>query len=875
MPRTILVLPPQRAAASPSRLPAAAPRRRAAAAWLPALLLAACAPRLPAPATPGAPPAGAQPERPATPPATGATTAPPMEGRLSTGVRLDPVAAQSPLGNFPLALLVTPDGRHALTLLSGWREQGLQVVDRATGRVTQTLAQPSAFLGLALSPDGRTIYTSGGGRDVVYRYDWSAGTAQLRDSIFLDPPAADTGRPRPFPARRYPAGLALSPDGATLYVAENLADSLAVVDAATGRVRQRFPMERYPYGVAVAADGTVYASAWGGRTVSAFTPAAGGGLGQARRMTVGRHPSALLLSRDGSRLFVASGSTDRVAVVDPKRGAVLKELLEPPPAGPGEGTTPNALALSEDGTRLFVAEADANAVAVFDLSADAAGVSGARGADRLAGRIPVAWYPTALAVRGDTLLVVNGKGSGSAPNPGLYGPRRPPMATPTQYSLGQLAGSLITLPGAAAAGETALAAWSDRVARANGWDRPVAHGKQGYPPFQHVIYVIKENRTFDQVFGDLPEADGDTALVFFPRAVSPNHHALAERFGIFDRFFVNAEVSADGHNWSTAAYATDYVGKTVPSQYSGKGRAYDYEGTNRGYSNAVSGDDDVAEPANGYLWDLAQRAGITFRNYGEFVHSEKADPDDAPPAYRGNKPFLMANTNPRFPGFDLNIPDQLRADVWLEDLAGFTRAGRMPALQVIRLPNDHTAGARAGTPTPRAYMADNDLALGRIIEGLSHSPFWSSTVVFVLEDDAQNGPDHVDAHRSPLLVISPYNRPGVLHRFANTTDVIATMAEILGLGSLSQFDYYGRPLRDVFAATPDTTPYGALPAGVPLDERNPSAGQGARDSERLELGYEDESDDDFFNLILWRAIKGDAPYPGARRAPALELRRGN
>ncbi|MBX6365738.1 MAG: bifunctional YncE family protein/alkaline phosphatase family protein [Gemmatimonadetes bacterium] len=873
MPHTTPVPPAPRAAAPLVPLSAASPRRGANAV-LAALLLTACAPRVPAPATPGAPPAGGERERPATPTATGATTAPAMEGRLATGVRLDPVAAASPLGNFPLAILLTPDGRHALTLLSGWREQGLQVVDRATGRVTQTLLQPSAFLGLALSPDGRTIYASGGGRDVVYRYDWSAGTAQLRDSILLDPPAPETGRPRPFPARRYPAGLALSPDGATLYVAENLSDSLAVVDVAAGRVRQRLAMERYPYGVAVAPDGTVYASAWGGRTVSVFTPA-GDGLSQPRRLTVGRHPSALLLSPDGSRLFVASGSTDRVAVVDTRSGTVLKELLEPPPAGPGEGTTPNALALSEDGARLFVAEADANAVAVFDLSATTAGVPGATGADTLVGRIPVGWYPTALAVRGDTLLVVNGKGSGSAPNPGLYGPPRPPMTTPSQYSLGQLHGSLITLPGGAAADRSTLAAWSARVAHANGWDRPVAHGRAGYPPFEHVIYIIKENRTYDQVLGDLAQADGDTSLVFFPRPVSPNHHALAERFGIFDRFFVNAEVSADGHNWSTAAYATDYVSKTVPSQYSGKGRPYDYEGTNRGYSHAVSGDDDVAEPANGYLWDLAQRAGITLRNYGEFVHPERADPDDAPPAYRGNKPFLMANTNPRFPGFDLTITDQHRADIWLEDLAGFVRAGQMPALQVIRLPNDHTAGVRAGMRTPRAFMADNDLALGRIIEGLSHSPFWKNTVVFVLEDDAQNGPDHVDAHRSVLLVISPYNRPGVLHRFTNTTDVIATIAEILGLGSLSQFDYYGRPLRDVFAATPDTTPFTALTPDVPLDEKNPSTGQGARDSERLELDYEDESDDDFFNLILWRAIKGDAPYPGARRAPALELRRGS
>jgi hypothetical protein len=436
------------------------------------------------------------------------------------------------------------------------------------------------------------------------------------------------------------------------------------------------------------------------------------------------------------------------------------------------------------------------------------------------------------------------------------------------------------------AGGAALDALSARVARANGWDRRATGDERGdsagaasaarrYPPFRHVVYIIKENRTYDQVLGDLPQGDGDTSLVFFPRPVSPNHHALAERFGLFDRFFVNAEVSPDGHNWSTAAYTTDYLQKTVPSHYSERGRTYDYEGTNRGAGAANIPEDDVAEPAEGYLWDLAERAGITFRNYGEFVAPVDADADKLPEGYRGSKPFLRANTNERFPGYDLDITDQRRADVWLEEFAGYVRRGRMPQLMVVRLPNDHTAGARAGSPTPRAMMADNDLALGRMVEALSRSPFWKSTVVFVLEDDAQNGPDHVDSHRSPLFVISPYNRPGVHHRFANTTDVLATMEEILGLEPLSQFDWYGRPLREIFAATPDLRPYAALTPAVPLDERNPATGRGASASAKLDLSIEDVADEDAFNRILWEAIKGEGvPYPGARRLTGLEMKRG-
>jgi hypothetical protein len=385
-----------------------------------------------------------------------------------------------------------------------------------------------------------------------------------------------------------------------------------------------------------------------------------------------------------------------------------------------------------------------------------------------------------------------------------------------------------------------------------------------------VIYVIKENRTYDQVLGDLPEGDGDTTLLFFGPRSAPNHKALARRFGVFDRFFVNAEVSPDGHNWSTAAYTTDYLQKTVPSQYSGRGRSYDYEGTNRGWEVENIPDDDVNEPASGYLWDLAVRKGITLRNYGEFVVAVRGDSGRIT-GYRGTKGALAGTTNPDFPGFGQSIPDQRRVDVWIAELREYERRGQMPALEIVRLPNDHTSGARAGLPTPQAAFADNDLALGRMVEALSRSPFWRSTVMFVLEDDAQNGPDHVDSHRSPLLVISAWNRPGTVHRFANTTDVIRTMEEILGLQSLSHFDGFGRPLREIWAAEPDLAPYTALVPEQRLDELNPPNTPAARASARLDLRREDVADEDLFNRILWEVIKGPGvPYPGPRRMPALE-----
>jgi len=801
-------------------------------------------------------------------PTPGATSASPAHARrLPTGERLDPVGRSLTLGSMPLSIAIAPDSSHAAVLLGGWREQGVQIVDLATGRVTQTIPQAAAFLGVAFAPDGHALYTSGGNGDVIYRYAWDGSRASLADSLIL----AAKASPRAS-GTRYPAGVALSPDGTTLYAAENLADSIAVVNIAQHRVVQRLATDRYPYGVAVAPDGTVYVSAWGGHTVSVFTGAPNGTLVAATRIPVARHPSALLLDRTGERLFVASGSTDRVDVIDTRSRTVITTLNDAPPAGPAEGSTPNALALSPDGTALYVAEADANAVAVFPLSAHTSGIASARGDDRLAGRVPVEWYPDALGVTRGNLLVVNGKGRGTAPNVDGPQPLRGEPPGSRNYTLGQTTGTLGIIP-LSDLGAAQLASNTARVVRANGWDRPQT--APSYPPIRHVIYIIKENRTYDQVLGDLPVGDGDPSLVFFPRAVSPNHHALAERFGVFDRFFVNAEVSPDGHNWSTAAYATDYLEKTVPSNYSDRGRTYDYEGTNGGFGPRHVPNDDVAAPALGYLWDAARQAGITYRNYGEFVVREDHGGPSVPGRYEGDKPALVGHTDPRYAGFDLAIPDQVRVAEWLREFDGFVHTGDLPALEIVRLPNDHTSGARGGMPTPRAYMADNDLALGRMVDAVSHSPYWKSTAFFVLEDDAQNGPDHVDSHRSVLLVISPYMLGGVLHRFVNTTDVVATIADILHLPAMSQFQYYGRPLRDVFGSHADLRPYTALTPSVPLTETNPHRTALSRASARLDLSQEDRANEYDFNHILWRAIKGPGvPYPAPHRISAAAVRSG-
>ncbi|MGB8510949.1 MAG: bifunctional YncE family protein/alkaline phosphatase family protein [Pyrinomonadaceae bacterium] len=771
---------------------------------------------------------------------------------LPTGVCLDAAGQSFDVGNMPLAMTLSPEGDRFVLSLNGWRQQGLQVVERDTGRVVQTIPQPGAFFGLAFSNDGRTLYASGGNEDVVYVYAWRDKQAMLVNRIVLAPKEPDKD------GTRFPAGIALSTNGKKLYVAENLADSLAVIDLETNKIEQRLPTEAYPYAVAVAPGDKVFVSAWGGSTVSVFAQTRSGALAEHRRVPVGRHPSALLLNESGSRLFVASATTNRVSVIDTKSEALIANLTDAPPSK-NQGSTPDALALSSDGTKLFVAEADNNAIAVFNLSKKLSGGQRSRGANRMLGRIPVEWYPTALLMTRDHLFVLNGKGKGTRPNPQFRQPDEKSADGSPDYTLGQLNGTMTTLP--ANVNNFELVKLTERVARANNWNQPTRSASK-YPPFKHIIYVIKENRTYDQVLSDLPQGDGDTSLQFFPRSVSPNHHALAERFGLFDRFFVNAEVSSQGHVWSTAAYVTDYGEKTVPSVYANR-----RDGNERG---------DVDEPASGYLWNAAIKRGLSLRNYGEFAEPVPNKDKSAAPRYRASKAALIPYTSPDYASFDMHIPDQKRVDVWMKEFQEFVRKGNLPALEILHLPRDHTAGARAGLSTPKACFADNDLALGRMVEAVSHSPYWKDTAFFILEDDAQDGPDHVDSHRSMMFVISAYNRAGTTHRFVNTTDVFATMEEILGLPPLSQFDFYGRPLREIFADKPDLRPFAALKPEQSLDELNPSQGANARASLQLDLDEVDKADMDLFNRILWSGIKGDAtPYPRAKRMSSLEMTRAH
>jgi phospholipase C len=526
---------------------------------------------------------------------------------------------------------------------------------------------------------------------------------------------------------------------------------------------------------------------------------------------------------------------------------------------------PNSLALSPDGELLFVANANNNNVAVFEVETV--------GKAKSLGFIPVGWFPTSVRVSrdGKTLVVANGKGFSSAANPRGPFPGTTVPRDLQEYIGGLMRGtvSLIDLPVEKKRAEQ-FGAWSktayacsplDAAASARGVNaRPAGNpipAKVGEPsPIKNVIYIVRENRTYDQVLGDLPEGNGDPRLCIFPERVTPNAHALAREFVLLDNFYADGEVSADGHEWTMGAQATDFVERMWPLSYGHNAKKkYDYP---------AEGHYPVAFPANGYLWNRAAEAGVSYRSYGEFCNTPKQGPALAEPSL----PILVGHIDPYYKAWDLDFPDVKRAEHFVAELRRFEKEGGMPRLQVLRLGNDHTAGAKAGSRTPTAMVADNDRALGLIVEALSRSKFWADTAIFVLEDDAQNGSDHVDAHRMPAFAISAWTKRGTIDSsLYSTTSMLRTMELILGLQPMSQFDAAALPMWASFASEPTLTPYAARPVQVDVEERNSKLAWGADESQKMDFSAPDKVDDIKLNDIVWRSVRGaKSPMPAPVRA---------
>ncbi|MDZ7606404.1 MAG: alkaline phosphatase family protein [Cyclobacteriaceae bacterium] len=470
------------------------------------------------------------------------------------------------------------------------------------------------------------------------------------------------------------------------------------------------------------------------------------------------------------------------------------------------------------------------------------------------GFIPTGWYPTSVKVLNNKIWITNGKGSSSMPNP--KGPNPYHSITDTTQYIGSLfRGSLTMID---EPDEYELKTYTEAVYKNTPYSKELEMsylGEEGNPipqkvgdpsPIKYVFYVVKENRTYDQVLGDLPIGNGDSSLCLFPDFVTPNHHKVARDFVLLDNFYVNAEVSADGHNWTMAAYANDFVEKTWPTSYGGRGGSYDYEGSR-----------ETAFPSKGFIWDYCKRAGISYRSYGEFVGGGYT-----------NVESLKGHFDVDFPSYNLSIPDMVRFEKWREDFDSLVAIDAVPQFNSLRLPNNHTAGALIGMPTPRAMVAENDLALGKLIEHISKSPIWKSSAVFVLEDDAQNGPDHVDAHRSIAFVVSPYvKRRAIVSTMYSTASMLRTIELILGLPPMSQYDAASTPMWECFSATPDLTPYDALEASYNIREMNTEENEISRLSASFNLEVMDAAPDHLFSQVIWKAVKGlESEMPAAVRA---------
>ena len=797
---------------------------------------------------------------------------------LPNGWRIAPAGRHVQVSDLPLNMILSPDARYLIVTNNGYAKPTFSVVDTRNLAVAATVPVDEAWLGLAWHPDGKRFYSSAENGVREFAFDNGVVTAGRTFPLGASPVKS-----------AFAGGLAVRPDGTRLFVVRVLAQTLMAVSTESGKVEKTVDLPAEPYTCLVSRDGRfVYVSLWGGAKLLAFDADT---LAPAGEVPTGDHPNAMVLSPDGSTLFVACANTNAVWVIDTKslkaREQVAVSLYPDAPTG----STPNALALSPDGRTLFVANADNNTIAVVSLvSADkpegpeprAVGTGRELGArqSQVRGFIPTGWYPTGVLVTPDgrQIYVLSGKGLRSRANPG--GPD-PVKGTSNEYIATLLPGTLSTIP---MPDDAALQRYTSTVysltpyTAAGRFAPPDAPTASPIPrvvgdasPIKYVFYVIRENRTYDQVLGDMRQGNGDASLCLFGEAVTPNAHAIARNYVLFDNFYVNAEVSYGGHAYSTGAYSTDIVEKMWPANYAKRGGVYLSEGGGnmRGpYGN-------IAAPSEGYIWDACTREGVSVRSYGEFVERVRAGARNAgEPAGGGGSrirpsvPGLEGRINPEFPPFDLAITDQRRVDIWLKEFRQFEASGDLPRLSIIRLPRDHTAGARAGEVTPVSMVADNDLALGRMVEAISRSRFWKESAIFVLEDDAQNGPDHVDAHRSVLLVISPFVRRTTVDSTLYTTcGVLRTMELILGLPPMTQLDAAATPLYNAFQATPVLSPYTAEQARVPLDRLNPPKGPGAAEALAFDLDEADRAPDIAFSENVWKAVRGaSSPMPPPRRS---------
>lgn len=770
---------------------------------------------------------------------------------LPNGWSLTPAGKSVPLGDLPLNMAVSKSKSLIAVTNNGYSDQSVELVDVTTGKVVDSMPVSRSWYGLKFSDNDKYLYASGGNDNWILKYEVVGKKLKFEDSIKLG---------KKWPTEISPSGFDIDDEKNLMYVVTKENNSLYVVNLKTKKVEKTLPLGGEGYMCLLAPDKKeLYISCWGCDQVKIFNA-------ENNTFTdslhVGDNPNEMLLSKNGKWLYVANANDNSVSVIDIKSRKVVEVLNAAlyPDAPPG--STTNGLAFSEDEKTLFIANADNNCLSVFDVSMP--------GSSKSKGFIPVGWYPTNVKVVGRKIYVTNGKGFTSYANP--WGPNPvnhnhhitfhgADSTVKTQYIGGLMRAtlSIIDIPN-----EKQLGLYSQQVYKNTpynkrletqswvGMGNPVPSKIGGKSPIKHVFYIIKENRTYDQVLGDVKEGNGDPSLVLFGEKITPNQHAIAKQFVLLDNFYASAEVSADGHNWSMGGYATDYLEKNWPTNYGHHSGHYDSEGTR-----------EIANNKNGFIWNFCKRAGVTYRTYGEFA-------DD----YMPNIPVLKDHYCPYYTSWDQKVRDTTRFNQWKREFDSLLAINKVPQLSTLRLINDHTEGLAKNRPTPFVHVADNDWAVGLFIEHLSQSPIWKESVVFVVEDDAQDGPDHVDAHRTTAYVAGGYIKTGFVdHTMYSTTSILRTIELILGLPPMSQYDASSTPMWRCFSSKPDHLPFHSIPVELDLTLKNVAINKWQKLSETFDLTKEDAVPEALFNQVLWHGIKGDnVPLPAPRRAAFIKVK---
>ena len=766
---------------------------------------------------------------------------------LSNGWSITPAGKQIVLGDLPLNIAVSPSKKLLAVTNNGQSDQSVQLIDAVNHVVLDSVTMAKSWLGLAFSANEKSLYVSGGHDNFIVHFTILNKKLIPKDTIVLG---------KPWPNSIGVAGITIDEKHNLLYAVTKENNMLYVAELEHNKVIGQYPLGGEGYTCILSPDNsTLYISCWGCHSVKIFDTKKQQFTGS---IAVGDNPNDLCLTTKGNYLFVANSNDNSVSVIDIKKRQVIETLNAALFPESPTGSTTNSVALSDDNKTLYIANADNNCLAVFNVEKPGNSIS--------KGFIPVGWYPTCVRVVNKTLLVSNGKGLSSLANP--EGPNPIGKAesvdyqkninakqVKVQYIAGLLRGALSVIP---ISSDELLAEYSQAVYHNTPYSKEkenLADGKEGNPipqkfgdvsPIKYVFYIIKENRTYDQILGDIPEGNGDKKLVLFGEKVTPNQHAISKEFVLLDNFYSDGEVSADGHNWCTGAYATDFLEKTWPTSYGSRGGPYDAEG-NR----------DVANNKNGFIWDYCKRFGVTYRTYGEFMEGTVP-----------NIPVLKGHFCPTFTSWNQRVADTTRYSQWRREFDSLVLVKKVPHLNTMRFINDHTEGLRIGRPTPFAAVADNDLAVGLFVDHLSKSPIWNESAVFIVEDDAQNGPDHVDAHRTTAYVAGGFVKQGFVdHTPYSTSSMVRTIELILGLPPMSQFDAAATPMWRSFAETATHPVFNFRPAIVNLKDKNTAVTQWSRKSDKMDFSKEDVGPEQELNKVLWVAVNGEnIQYPAPVRA---------